>query len=76
VVGRKGTEVLTNEAGEVTRQGKQNFTSSFTQQLCFLTGNEFMIFISSYKFSFANGSHLQGMLNRTVRLLEAGIKPV
>jgi len=38
-VGRKGTEVLTNEAGEVT-------------------------------------SHLQGMLNRTVRLLEAGIKPV
>ncbi|KAM0878811.1 hypothetical protein ACQ4PT_034631 [Festuca glaucescens] len=39
VVGRKGTEVLTNEAGEVT-------------------------------------SHLQGMLNRTVRLLEAGIKPV
>ncbi|BAS87236.1 Os03g0834000 [Oryza sativa Japonica Group] len=39
VVGRKGTEVLTNEAGEVT-------------------------------------SHLQGMLNRTVRILEAGIKPV
>ncbi|KAL6893764.1 hypothetical protein ACP4OV_007862 [Aristida adscensionis] len=39
VVGRKGTELLTNEAGEVT-------------------------------------SHLQGMLNRTVRLLEAGIKPV
>lgn len=39
MVGRKGTEVLTNEAGEVT-------------------------------------SHLQGMLNRTVRLLEAGIKPV
>ncbi|KAI4999581.1 hypothetical protein ZWY2020_004170 [Hordeum vulgare] len=39
VVGRKGTEVLTNEAGEVT-------------------------------------SHLQGMLNRTVRLLEAGIKAV
>jgi flap endonuclease-1 len=76
VVGRKGTEVLTNEAGEVTRQGKQIFTSSFTQQLCFLTGHEFMIFISSYEFSFANGSHLQGMLNRTVRLLEAGIKPV
>ncbi|KAG8098878.1 hypothetical protein GUJ93_ZPchr0013g36526 [Zizania palustris] len=39
VVGRKGTEVLTNESGEVT-------------------------------------SHLQGMLNRTVRFLEAGIKPV
>ncbi|KAL6636591.1 hypothetical protein ACP70R_024163 [Stipagrostis hirtigluma subsp. patula] len=39
VVGRKGTEHLTNEAGEVV-------------------------------------SHLQGMLNRTVRLLEAGIKPV
>uniref|UniRef100_A0ACD6ABK9 Uncharacterized protein n=1 Tax=Avena sativa TaxID=4498 RepID=A0ACD6ABK9_AVESA len=39
VVGRKGTDVLTNEAGEVT-------------------------------------SHLQGMLNRTVRLLEAGMKPV
>ncbi|XP_062214089.1 flap endonuclease 1-B-like [Phragmites australis] len=39
VVGRKGTELLTNEAGEVT-------------------------------------SHLQGMLNRTVRFLEAGIKPV
>ncbi|XP_044976592.1 ras-related protein Rab-11C-like isoform X2 [Hordeum vulgare subsp. vulgare] len=39
VVGRKGTEVLTNEAGEVT-------------------------------------SHLQGMLNGTVRLLEAGIKAV
>ncbi|CAM0152500.1 unnamed protein product [Urochloa decumbens] len=39
VVGRKGSELLTNEAGEVT-------------------------------------SHLQGMLNRTVRMLEAGIKPV
>ncbi|KAK3145592.1 hypothetical protein QOZ80_3BG0254860 [Eleusine coracana subsp. coracana] len=39
VVGRKGTELLTNEAGEVT-------------------------------------SHLQGMLNRTIRMLEAGIKPV
>ncbi|KAK4750916.1 hypothetical protein SAY87_004398 [Trapa incisa] len=39
VVGRSGTEMLTNEAGEVT-------------------------------------SHLQGMLSRTTRLLEAGIKPV
>ncbi|XP_051132677.1 flap endonuclease 1 isoform X2 [Andrographis paniculata] len=39
VVGRRGTEVLTNEAGEVT-------------------------------------SHLQGMLTRTVRFLEAGIKPI
>ncbi|XP_039162860.1 flap endonuclease 1-like [Eucalyptus grandis] len=39
VVGRKGTRMLTNEAGEVT-------------------------------------SHLQGMLYRTIRLLEAGIKPV
>nr|XP_034588177.1 flap endonuclease 1-B-like [Setaria viridis] len=39
VVGRKGSGLLTNEAGEVT-------------------------------------SHLQGMLNRTVRMLEAGIKPV
>ncbi|KAG2534099.1 flap endonuclease 1-B-like [Panicum virgatum] len=39
VVGRKGTELLTNESGEVT-------------------------------------SHLHGMLNRTVRMLEAGIKPV
>ncbi|XP_020573483.1 flap endonuclease 1 isoform X2 [Phalaenopsis equestris] len=39
VVGRAGTEMLTNEAGEVT-------------------------------------SHLQGMFNRTIRLLEAGIKPV
>ncbi|XP_072969182.1 flap endonuclease 1-A-like [Typha angustifolia] len=39
VVGRTGTETLTNEAGEVT-------------------------------------SHLQGMFNRTIRLLEAGIKPV
>ncbi|XP_048629449.1 flap endonuclease 1-like [Brassica napus] len=39
VVGRTGTEMLTNEAGEVT-------------------------------------SHLQGMFNGTVRLLEAGIKPV
>ncbi|TYK10325.1 flap endonuclease 1 isoform X2 [Cucumis melo var. makuwa] len=39
VVGRSGTEMLTNEAGEVT-------------------------------------SHLQGMFNRTIRLLEAGIKPV
>ncbi|XP_039131450.1 flap endonuclease 1-A-like [Dioscorea cayenensis subsp. rotundata] len=39
VVGRIGTETLTNEAGEVT-------------------------------------SHLQGMFNRTIRLLEAGIKPV
>ncbi|KAI5056301.1 hypothetical protein GOP47_0028119 [Adiantum capillus-veneris] len=39
VVGRVGTEMLTNEAGEVT-------------------------------------SHLQGMFTRTIRLLEAGIKPV
>ncbi|KAL3515840.1 hypothetical protein ACH5RR_022742 [Cinchona calisaya] len=39
VVGRRGTEMLTNEAGNVT-------------------------------------SHLQGMFTRTVRLLEAGIKPV
>ncbi|KAK3441392.1 hypothetical protein EUGRSUZ_B01339, partial [Eucalyptus grandis] len=39
VVGRKGTQMLINEAGEVT-------------------------------------SHLQGMLYRTIRLLEAGIKPV
>eukprot|EP00252_Welwitschia_mirabilis_P015842 TRINITY_DN35224_c0_g1_i1.p1 TRINITY_DN35224_c0_g1~~TRINITY_DN35224_c0_g1_i1.p1 ORF type:complete len:395 (-),score=81.55 TRINITY_DN35224_c0_g1_i1:82-1266(-) len=39
VVGRVGTETLTNEAGEVT-------------------------------------SHLQGMFTRTIRLLEAGIKPV
>ncbi|KAL6132862.1 hypothetical protein ACLB2K_065101 [Fragaria x ananassa] len=39
VVGRTGTEMLTNEAGEVT-------------------------------------SHLQGMFSRTIRLLEAGIKPV
>ncbi|KAF3330820.1 flap endonuclease 1 [Carex littledalei] len=39
VIGRRGVETLTNEAGEVT-------------------------------------SHLVGMFNRTVRLLEAGIKPV
>ncbi|KAI9081048.1 hypothetical protein K1719_037028 [Acacia pycnantha] len=39
VVGRSGTEMLTNEAGEVT-------------------------------------SHLQGLFSRTIRLLEAGIKPV
>ncbi|KAL5700444.1 Elongation of fatty acids protein 2 [Ranunculus cassubicifolius] len=39
VVGRTGTEMLTNEAGEVT-------------------------------------SHLQGMFSRTIRILEAGIKPV
>lgn len=39
VVGRQGSELLTNEAGEVT-------------------------------------SHLQGMFSRTIRLLEAGIKPV
>lgn len=39
VVGRVGTEMLTNEAGEVT-------------------------------------SHLQGMFNRTIRLLESGLKPV
>lgn len=39
VVGRSGTEMLTNEAGEVT-------------------------------------SHLQGMFSRTIRLLEAGLKPV
>lgn len=39
VIGRSGTEMLTNEAGEVT-------------------------------------SHLQGMFSRTIRLLEAGIKPV
>lgn len=39
VVGRSGTEMLTNEAGEVT-------------------------------------SHLQGMFSRTIRLLEAGMKPL
>ncbi|XP_021898828.1 flap endonuclease 1 [Carica papaya] len=39
VVGRSGTEMLTNEAGEVT-------------------------------------SHLQGMFTRTIRLLEAGMKPL
>ncbi|KAL6514746.1 Elongation of fatty acids protein 2 [Orobanche gracilis] len=39
VLGRHGTQMLTNEAGEVT-------------------------------------SHLQGMFSRTIRLLEAGIKPV
>ncbi|KAL3814596.1 hypothetical protein ACJIZ3_015864 [Penstemon smallii] len=39
VIGRSGTEMLTNEAGEVT-------------------------------------SHLLGMFSRTIRLLEAGIKPV
>ncbi|GJP29130.1 hypothetical protein CLOM_g11318 [Closterium sp. NIES-68] len=39
VVGRQGTETLTNEAGEVT-------------------------------------SHLQGMFTRTIRILEAGLKPV
>ncbi|KAG9460011.1 hypothetical protein H6P81_004519 [Aristolochia fimbriata] len=39
VVGRSGTEMLTNEDGEVT-------------------------------------SHLQGMFNRTIRLLESGLKPV
>ncbi|KAK9055928.1 hypothetical protein SSX86_027015 [Deinandra increscens subsp. villosa] len=39
VVGRSGTEMLTNEAGEVT-------------------------------------SHLIGMFNRTIRLLESGLKPV
>ncbi|XP_038717789.1 flap endonuclease 1 [Tripterygium wilfordii] len=39
VVGRSGTEMLTNEAGEVT-------------------------------------SHLQGMFTRTIRLLEAGMKPI
>ncbi|CAL5329962.1 unnamed protein product [Camellia sinensis] len=39
VVGRNGTEMLTNESGEVT-------------------------------------SHLQGMFARTIRLLEAGLKPV
>ena len=39
VVGRDGTQTLTNEAGEVT-------------------------------------AHLQGMMTRTTRMLEAGIKPV
>uniref|UniRef100_K4AC74 Flap endonuclease 1 n=1 Tax=Setaria italica TaxID=4555 RepID=K4AC74_SETIT len=50
VVGRKGSELLTNEAGEVTRQG-------------ILLAPPIV-------------NHLQGMLNRTVRMLEAGIKPV
>ncbi|RLN17961.1 flap endonuclease 1-B isoform X1 [Panicum miliaceum] len=45
VVGRKGSELLTNESGEVTRQ----------------------------EISLAPP---MGMLNRTVRMLEAGIKPV
>ncbi|GJM97129.1 hypothetical protein PR202_ga14033 [Eleusine coracana subsp. coracana] len=47
VVGRKGTELLTNEAGEVTRQ------EILLAPTCVL-----------------------GMLNRTIRMLEAGIKPV
>ncbi|XP_057798267.1 flap endonuclease 1 isoform X2 [Salvia miltiorrhiza] len=51
VVGRRGTQTLTNEAGEVTRHYWQ------INNWCFL-------------------SHLQGMLTRTIRLLEAGIKPV
>ncbi|TVU43892.1 hypothetical protein EJB05_03312 [Eragrostis curvula] len=50
VVGRKGTELLTNEAGEVTRQE---------------------ILLPPLVVC-----HLQGMLNRTIRMLEAGIKPV
>ncbi|OIW13028.1 hypothetical protein TanjilG_15477 [Lupinus angustifolius] len=51
VVGRIGTETLTNEAGEVTRH--------------------VVIIIICYYFN-----HLQGMFSRTIRLLEAGIKPV
>ncbi|XP_051177207.1 flap endonuclease 1-B isoform X1 [Lolium perenne] len=76
VVGRKGTEVLTNEAGEVTRQEKNNFTILSAHQNSRLIGHEPMMFISSFELSSLNHSHLQGMLNRTVRLLEAGIKPV
>ncbi|PWZ20956.1 Flap endonuclease 1-B [Zea mays] len=45
VVGRKGSELLTNEAGEITRQ-------------------EILLALTV------------GMLNRTIRMLEAGIKPV
>jgi flap endonuclease-1 len=66
VVGRKGSELLTNEAGEVTRQetslalpvSDHCIPAYLTFHLCELC------------------SHLQGMLNRTVRMLEAGIKPV
>ncbi|XP_047072393.1 flap endonuclease 1-B-like isoform X1 [Lolium rigidum] len=76
VVGRKGTEVLTNEAGEVTRQEKSNFKILSAHQNSRLIGHEPMMFISSFELSSLNRSHLQGMLNRTVRLLEAGIKPV
>ena len=66
VVGRTGTETLTNEAGEVTR-------SAFTLELLGnLSGTSrdvsvFLLFVLS---------HLQGMFTRTIRLLEAGIKPV
>ena len=65
VVGRTGMETLTNEAGEVTRYTNisQDAVTMFL---------ELVFFLIYYLFP----SHLQGMFNRTIRLLEAGIKPV
>ncbi|KAF7143673.1 hypothetical protein RHSIM_Rhsim05G0124800 [Rhododendron simsii] len=56
VVGRTGTEMLTNEAGEVTRIA--------VGHVC-LAGRKVK-----------GTSHLQGMFTRTIRLLEAGLKPI
>lgn len=70
VVGRSGTEMLTNEAGEVTRCFRHSLTSQFSSFYMIFIHNPFGFCCNSFF------SHLQGMFSRTIRLLEAGLKPV
>ena len=80
VVGRSGTEMLTNEAGEVTRCLFYSLTLQFSSFFFFMTlthisfGICCLSFFPSFLFFFS--SHLQGMFSRTIRLLESGLKPV
>jgi len=60
VVGRQGDMQLTNEAGEVTRWAPSVLPK---HALSPLTASP-------------RCSHLQGMFTRTVRILDAGIKPM
>jgi len=57
---------LTNEAGEVTRHGTAGELSPQEASPSHLTRSR----------SRSARSHLQGMLSRTVRILEAGIRPM
>ena len=92
MVGRSGTEMLTNEAGEVTRFllcfSLQSvilltFLQNYLCQLFSLFSKHFVsniILFGSQNTDMVSIdlilSHLQGMFTRTIRLLEAGIKPV